>query len=68
MGNLYDVKNNNFYEKVMDGDDVESAPGSMIRAELSVSNGVEEVIGISVKLPVDDEMIPVIECGGEGRT
>jgi hypothetical protein len=52
----------------MDGDDVESAPGSMVRAELSVSNGVEEVIGISVKLPVDDEMIPVIECGGEGRT
>jgi hypothetical protein len=67
MGDLYDAKNNSFYEKVMDGDDVESAPGSMVRAKLSVSNGVEEVICISVKLPVDDEMIPptqpVIKCG-----
>jgi Cys-rich protein (TIGR01571 family) len=66
-GNLYDAKNGSFYEKLMDGDDVESGPGSMVTAELPVSNGVEEGNGIDVKLAVDGEMIPptqpIIECG-----
>ncbi|KAJ1286017.1 hypothetical protein BS78_03G321700 [Paspalum vaginatum] len=67
-GNLYDAKDGNFYEKLMDGDDVESGPGSTATAELPVSMGIEEENGILVKILLDGEMIPptqpVIECGG----
>ncbi|XP_066307316.1 uncharacterized protein [Miscanthus floridulus] len=70
-GNLYDVKNGSFYEKLMDGDDVENGPGSVVTAELPVSNGVAEGNGIDVKLAVDGEMTPptqpVIECGERER-
>ncbi|KAL6614274.1 hypothetical protein ACP70R_036544 [Stipagrostis hirtigluma subsp. patula] len=64
-GNLYDVENSNFYEKLVD-DDMESGSGSTVTAELPVSVAVDEGNGIGVNLELDGEMIPptqpVIEC------
>jgi len=66
-GNLYDAKDGNFYEKLMDGGAVESGSGLIVVTELPVSIGVEEENSINVKLVADGEMIPptqpVIECG-----
>ena len=66
-GNLYDAKDGNFYEKLMDGGDVESGSGLVVVTELPVSMGVEEGYSINAKLVADGEMIPptqpVIECG-----
>uniref|UniRef100_A0A0A8XZ48 PLAC8 family protein n=1 Tax=Arundo donax TaxID=35708 RepID=A0A0A8XZ48_ARUDO len=57
-GNLYDAKDGSFYEKLMDGGDVESGAGSTVTTELPVSVGVEEGNSTGVKLSVDGEMIP----------
>jgi hypothetical protein len=66
-GNLYDAKDGNFYEKLIDGADVESGSGLIVVTESPVSMGVEEGNGINVKLVADGEMIPptqpVIEFG-----
>ncbi|RLN22726.1 uncharacterized protein C2845_PM07G27180 [Panicum miliaceum] len=66
-GNLYDAKDGNFYEKLMDGGGVENGSGLIVVVESPVSMGVEEGNGINVQLVTDGEMIlpnqPVIECG-----
>jgi Cys-rich protein (TIGR01571 family) len=70
--NLYNAKDGNFYEKLMEGGDVENGSGSTAVTELPVSMGVDEGNCISVKLTADGEMIPpiqpVIECGERERT
>ncbi|KAL6853590.1 hypothetical protein ACP4OV_019619 [Aristida adscensionis] len=65
-GNLYDVKNGNFYEKLLKVD-VESGSGSTAATDFPVSMAVEEENSTSFKPVVDGEMIPptqpVIKCG-----
>lgn len=67
-GNLYDVEDGSFYEKLTDGGDVEAGSGSTVATEVPVSTGVQKKNGVGVKLAVDGELIPpvqpVIESGG----